>query len=216
MPDRAAPHPDRRALLVSGAALAGAALAGLGLSGPAAEAPAPPPGPLSDLLLVPPRTEFVYEAVVEIAPLVSLGDSPLGERRLVPITGGRFQGPRIRGTVLPGGADRQLVRKDGVRRLDALYEMQAEDGAILTVRNRVLIDPGRAGLPVLHHRGVTAPERPHAWLDRLVLVGNPAQPAPGPGRCAGAGVPAGVRRGILAEDLRERPPCAPPRRVTLR
>ncbi|BCM86424.1 DUF3237 domain-containing protein [Methylobacterium indicum] len=149
MPDRAAPHPDRRALLVSGAALAGAALSGLGLSGlaAAAETPAPPAGPLSDLPLVPPRTEFVYEAVVEIAPLVSLGDSPLGERRIVPITGGRFQGPRIRGTVLPGGADRQLVRKDGVRRLDALYEMQAEDGAILTVRNQVLIDPGRDGAP---------------------------------------------------------------------
>ncbi|KMO12985.1 DUF3237 domain-containing protein [Methylobacterium indicum] len=186
MPDRAAPHPDRRALLVSGAALAGAALSGLGLSGlaAAAETPAPPAGPLSDLPLVPPRTEFVYEAVVEIAPLVSLGDSPLGERRIVPITGGRFQGPRIRGTVLPGGADRQLVRKDGVRRLDALYEMQAEDGAILTVRNQVLIDPGRDGAPDYRFSTieVTAPEGPHAWLNRLVLVGTlhslrPAQAA---------------------------------------
>lgn len=176
MPDRAAPRPGRRALLVSGAALSGAALAGLGLVGPAAaaEAPAPPAGPLSDLPLVAPRTEFVYEAVVEIAPLVSLGDSPLGERRIVPITGGRFQGPRIRGTVLSGGADRQLVRKDGVRRLDALYEMQAEDGAILTVRNQVLIDPGRDGAPDYRFSTIemTAPEGPHAWLNRLVLVGT--------------------------------------------
>ncbi len=60
---------------------------------------------------MPPRTEFVYEAVVEIAPLVPLGDSPLGERRMVPITGGRFQGPRLRGIVLPGGADRQLCAR---------------------------------------------------------------------------------------------------------
>lgn len=174
MPHRDAPHPDRRTLLFAGV--------GLALAGRAAAEEAPPG--LTDLPLVPPRTEFVYEAVVEIAPLVPLGDSPLGERRIVPITGGRFQGPRIRGTVLPGGADRQLVRKDGVRQLDALYEMQAEDGAILTVRNQVLIDPGRDGTP--DHRfsniAVTAPEGPHAWLNRLVLVGTlhslrPAQAA---------------------------------------
>lgn len=175
MPDRDARHPDRRALLLAGAglALAGAAPARSAL---AAETSAP----LTDLPLVMPRTEFVYEAVVEIGPLVPLGDSPLGERRLVPITGGVFQGPRIRGTVLPGGADRQLVRKDGVRRLDALYEMKTEDGAILTVRNQVLIDAGRDGAP--DHRfstiDVTAPEGPYAWLNRLVLVGTLASLRP--------------------------------------
>ncbi|KMO18559.1 DUF3237 domain-containing protein [Methylobacterium platani] len=173
MPDRDAPLPDRRTLLLAGLAAASPALAGPAL---AAEQPAP----LTDLPLVMPRMEFVYEAVVEIAPLVPLGESPLGERRIVPITGGRFQGPRLRGTVLPGGADRQLVRKDGVRRLDALYEMKTEDGAILTVRNRVTIDPGRDGAPDYRFStiDVTAPEGPHAWLNRLVLVGTLASLRP--------------------------------------
>lgn len=170
MPDRDAPHPDRRALLLAGA--------GLALAGPslAAEVSAP----LTDLPLVMPRTELVYEAVVEIATLVPLGESPLGERRIVPITGGVFRRPRIRGTVLPGGADRQLVRKDGVRRLDALYEMKTEDGAILTVRNQVLVDPGRDGAPDYRFStiDVTAPEGPHAWLNRLVLVGTLASLRP--------------------------------------
>ena len=153
-------------------------LAGAGLALAAAAAAAATAG---DVPLVPPRTEFVYEAVVDIAPTVPLGDSPLGERRIVPITGGTFEGPNIRGKVLPGGADRQLVRKDGVRRLDALYEMQAEDGAVITVRNQVLIAPGSGGVPDYRFSTVeiTAPEGPHAWLNRLVFVGtlNSLRPA---------------------------------------
>lgn len=124
--------------------------------------------------LAPPALAFVYEAVVEIGPTRPLGEGPLGERRIVPILGGRFAGPGLRGVVLPGGADRQLLRRDGVRCLDAFYEMQAEDGAILTVRNRVLIDPGEGGAPDRRFStlGVTAPEGPHAWLNRCVLVGT--------------------------------------------
>ncbi len=150
-------------------------LAGAGLALAAAAAPASAQNTAAgtSVPLVPPRTEFVYEAVVDIAPTVPLGDSPLGERRIVPITGGTFEGPNIRGKVLPGGADRQLIRKDGVRRLDALYEMQADDGAVITVRNQVLIAPG-GGAPDYRFStlDITAPEGPHAWLNRLVFVGT--------------------------------------------
>ena len=159
-------------MLLAGAGLA-LAVAASGSAAPAQTAAAPPAAMGAVVPLVPPRTEFVYEAVVEIAPTVPLGDSPLGERRIVPITGGTFEGPNIRGKVLPGGADRQLVRKDGVRRLDALYEMQADDGAIITVRNQVLIAPG-GGAPDYRFStlDITAPEGPHAWLNRLVFVGT--------------------------------------------
>ena len=160
-------------MLLAGAGLA-LAVAAPGSAAPAQTAAAPPAATGAAVPLVPPRTEFVYEAVVEIAPTVPLGDSPLGERRIVPITGGTFEGPNIRGKVLPGGADRQLVRKDGVRRLDALYEMQADDGAIITVRNQVLIAPGGGGAPDYRFStlDITAPEGPHAWLNRLVFVGT--------------------------------------------
>jgi Protein of unknown function (DUF3237) len=160
------PGEDRRDVLLAGAGLALAAAVPASAQNTAAGAASVP--------LVPPRTEFVYEAVVDIAPTVPLGDSPLGERRIVPINGGTFEGPGIRGKVLPGGADRQLIRKDGVRRLDALYEMQAEDGAIITVRNQVLIAPGAGGAPDYRFSTleITAPEGPHAWLNRLVFVGT--------------------------------------------
>ncbi len=159
-------------MLLAGAGLA-LAVAAPGSAAPAHTAAAPPAATGAAVPLVPPRTEFVYEAVVEIAPTVPLGDSPLGERRIVPITGGTFEGPNIRGKVLPGGADRQLIRKDGVRRLDALYEMQADDGAVITVRNQVLIAPG-GGAPDYRFStlDITAPEGPHAWLNRLVFVGT--------------------------------------------
>jgi hypothetical protein len=130
-----------------------------------------------------PRTEFVYEAIVEVGALVPLGDSPLGERRIVPILGGSFAGPGLRGKVLAGGADRQLVRKDGARQLDALYEMQTDDGAVITVRNKVLIhDPAGGRRYAFSTLELAAPEGPYGWLNRLVFVGTlqslmPARPA---------------------------------------
>ena len=169
-PPAGGPREDRRDMLLAGAGLALAAASGPTTAASAQNTTAG----TAAAPLVPPRTEFVYEAVVDIAPTVPLGDSPLGERRIVPITGGTFEGPNIRGKVLPGGADRQLIRKDGVRRLDALYEMQADDGAIITVRNQVLIAPGTGGAPDYRFSTleITAPEGPHAWLNRLVFVGT--------------------------------------------
>lgn len=116
---------------------------------------------------------LAYVAEVDIAPRQSLGASALGQRFIVPILGGHFDGPGLRGRVLPGGADRQLLRPDGIKELDALYEMQADDGTILTVRNRVLIDdqvqPQRYARSVLQLR---APDGPHAWLNRRIFVGT--------------------------------------------
>jgi hypothetical protein len=121
----------------------------------------------------PPATEFVYEAVVEVAPRQDMGRAPLGHRFIVPITGGRFEGPALRGTVLPGGADRQLLRDDGVRELDALYELCTDDGVLLTVHNQVLIDDPPGGPRYAFSQVcIIAPEGPYAWLNRRVLVGT--------------------------------------------
>jgi hypothetical protein len=128
--------------------------------------------PLSDQVpIYQPRTEFVYEAIVDIAPGMDLGSGPLGERAMVPITGGTFEGPNIRGTVLAGGADRQLLRADGVRMLDALYELKTHDDAIITVRNEVLISPPDRGVRPFSHLHITAPSS-YDWLNGYVHVGT--------------------------------------------
>ena len=96
---------------------------------------------------------------------------------------GSFAGPRgLRGTVLPGGADRQLLRLDGVKELDALDEMRTEDGAVIMLRNRALMDDSRTS--ARYARSVlrlSAPEGPHGWLNRRVFVGDGAtQPSARP------------------------------------
>lgn len=124
-----------------------------------------------------PHATLAWTAVVDIAPRRDLGMGALGERRIVPILGGRFWGgpghEGLRGRVLPGGADRQLLRADGIKLLRAEYELETEDGAVITVDNRVLVDetvqPVRYALSHLH---VTAPAGPHAWLNRRIFVGT--------------------------------------------
>ena len=122
-------------------------------------------------------TRFLWEAAVDIGERQDLGSGPTGARGIIPILGGRFRGgPGLEdfsGVILPGGADRQLLRPDGTKELDALYEMQVDDGTILTVRNRVLIDESRPGqrycLSRIH---VVAPQGPWDWLNRRIILGT--------------------------------------------
>ena len=124
------------------------------------------------------RTEFVYEAIVEIGATVEVGDTPEGHRRYIPITGGTLKGERLRGEVLPGGADWQIERRDGVTEVDALYSMRCEDGTVIIVRNRgVIAEQGRYLRTALRFE---VPDGPHAWLARSQFVGSIAGgPRPG-------------------------------------
>jgi Protein of unknown function (DUF3237) len=124
-----------------------------------------------------PASVLAWEALVEVGARQDLGRSPAGERFIIPILGGQFAGQLdgrpLRGQVMPGGADRQLLRPDGIKELDALYEMQTDDGVVLTIHNRVLIDaPEGAERYAFSQVRVTAPEGPHAWLNRRVFVGT--------------------------------------------
>lgn len=115
----------------------------------------------------------IYEAIVDIASAIELGKGPIGIRRMIGILGGEFQGSRLHGRVLPGGADRQLIRPDGVRILDALYEMETHDGVLLTVHNRakVVERPGMAR-QAFSQLDIVAPEGDYGWLNDAVLVGT--------------------------------------------
>ena len=123
-----------------------------------------------------PAAKLLWQAAVTIAPRQALGASPLGERFIVPILGGTVWGgpghPELHGQVLPGGADRQLLRPDGIKELDALYELQLHDGTVLTVRNRVTVDEQRQPRYARSVVQVTAPTGPWDWLNRRCLVGS--------------------------------------------
>ena len=66
----------------------------------------------------------LFKAEITLAPPQELGDTPQGRRRIIGITGGRFSGERLSGRVLPGGADWQVIRADGVADLDARYTLE--------------------------------------------------------------------------------------------
>src|SRR5580692_12765126 len=85
-----------------------------------------------------PRLEFIFAAHVTVDPPLDLGDVGKGRRRIVPITGGEFSGPDMRGTVLAGGADWQIIRGDGTAELEARYTLRTDDGALIYVRNVAL------------------------------------------------------------------------------
>lgn len=85
------------------------------------------------------KTEFMWEAKVKISKMINVGESKKGERRVIPITGGTFSGPKIKGEILPGGEDWQLVRPDGDTELNARYLMKTDDGYTFQVLNRALI-----------------------------------------------------------------------------
>ena len=78
-----------------------------------------------------PQLQFVFAAHVKVDAPLDLGDVGKGGRRIVPIAGGEFSGPQLRGTVLPGGADWQVLRDDGVAELEARYTLRTDDAALI-------------------------------------------------------------------------------------
>ena len=104
---------------------------------------------------------------------IGVVDAEGGDRRLRTLVN------RLR-RVLPGGADRQLQRADGARQLQALYEMRCNDGTVLTIDNQVIIDETEPGKRyAMSHLRVTAPQGPHDWLNRRIVLGTlqPLRPA---------------------------------------
>ena len=160
------PSTSRRQALLTG-------LAGLATAASPALAQDTSTSTSAAIPVVPPRTEFVYESIVDIAPALQLGVSPYGDRRMVPIAGGTFEGPGLRGKVMAGGTDRQLVRRDGAVNLDAVYELQTDDGVIISVRNRVLSRrPADKPPYVFSTLEVIAPEGKYGWINDFVYVGT--------------------------------------------
>jgi hypothetical protein len=73
---------------------------------------------------------------VKVARVLDVGAVPYGARRIAPLDGGTFEGPRLRGTVLPGGsADWLLLRPDGVLELDLRATLQTDDGALISMKS---------------------------------------------------------------------------------
>ena len=131
-------------------------------------------------------TEPIFRIHAELADMLSLGQTPYGERRIINILGGRIDGAKLSGRILPGGADWQIVRRDGVAQLDARYTIETEAGARILVASEGLrhgppevmarLARGEAVEPHLYYfrtamRFETA-DPAVAWLNRILALGR--------------------------------------------
>jgi Protein of unknown function (DUF3237) len=131
----------------------------------------------------------VCDIDVEVGPIRDLGATPHGRRRIIPILGGRVRGPLLEAEIVPGGADWQYVRADGVTELEARYSMRTRDGVEIAIINRGLrraspeiMERLSRGEPVdsaqVYFRTAPtfeAPAGPYEWLNRSLFVATAAR-----------------------------------------
>ncbi|MEY4254869.1 MAG: hypothetical protein RLZZ141_96 [Pseudomonadota bacterium] len=139
------------------------------------------------------RHLFTLALNVDFAGMTNIGKTPAGRRRIAPVTGGTFNGDRLRGTVLPG-ADWVVNRPDGVMLIDVRLVLQTDDGALIymTYQGRFLAVPeamerfSRGALLQPDEYSLAATARLEsgsdrlAWLNDCICVGTGAQTLNGP------------------------------------
>ena len=118
-----------------------------------------------------PQLEFAMQLKVTTGEAYSCGETQHGQRIVIPITGGTFEGPKLKGTILNGGADYQLVNKAlGRTELEAIYCIRTDDGICIHVRNRGIIAEG-------YFKCAPQFEAPadsqYAWLNNALFVCSP-------------------------------------------
>ena len=118
-----------------------------------------------------------------------LGNTPYGERRIINIMGGTVDGPKLKGKILPGGADWQIVRADGVVHLQARYTIETDSGGRILVdaegyrhgppdvmaalTRDETVDPSRYYFRTLMRFETADPGA--AWLNRILAIGRGAR-----------------------------------------
>jgi hypothetical protein len=133
--------------------------------------------------------EPIFSIRCELANILDLGPAPFGHRRVVNILGGPVTGTKLNGRVLPGGADWQIVAKDGSADIHARYTIESEAGALIQVDSKGVrhgpphvmarlaqgeeVDPAR-----YYFRTVMRFETAHPttlWLNRILALARGAR-----------------------------------------
>jgi hypothetical protein len=120
--------------------------------------------------LPPPELQPIMLLSADLGEPVTIEGTVHGTRRLIPILGGEASGPRLRGKVLPGGADFQTIRHDGVIDLHARYVLELEDGAQVYVENSGFRHGGPDTPYFCTSARFECEAGPHDWLTKHVVV----------------------------------------------
>ena len=126
-----------------------------------------------------PQLEFALQLKVTLGQAFAIENTQHGRRTVIPITGGTFEGPGIKGTIINGGADYQLANAQGRTELEAIYCIKTDDGVYIHVRNRGIIASGQDadGKPSFYFRAAPQFEAPadskYGWLNNALFVCAP-------------------------------------------
>src|SRR5262245_53277284 len=131
------------------------------------------------------RARPLFAFSLEVAGPQVVGQTPGVDRRVGEIGGGRFEGERLKGTILTGGSDWQAVRADGTWALDVRLVLETDDGALIGMTYRGLrhgpkevidaIARGEQVNPASYYFRIapffeTASDK-YGWLNGIVSVG---------------------------------------------
>ena len=140
------------------------------------------------------NTRLLFTLTGTVGAPSEIGVLPQGRRRIIPIEGGKFEGPRIRGQVLPVGADWMLIRPDGVAVIDVRATLQTDDDALIDMRYSgyrhgptdvmQALAAGEHVDPATYYFRIavileTGAEK-YSWLNRIVAVGTGRRIPEGP------------------------------------
>lgn len=126
-----------------------------------------------------PQLEFALQLRVTLGEAFSIDNTQHGRRTVIPITGGTFEGPQLKGTIMNGGADYQLNGADGRTELEAIYCIKTDDGVYIHVRNRGIIANGKdaEGKPSFYFRCAPQFEAPsdskYGWMNNALFLCSP-------------------------------------------
>jgi hypothetical protein len=113
------------------------------------------------------KTEFLMDIILDVA-----APQTVGARRIVPVTGGTFEGPKLKGTALGGGADWILVRPDGVSELSVRVTLRTDDEQLINLTYRGLLFTPKGGeqywrtTPIFETGAAK-----YEWLNKIIAVG---------------------------------------------
>jgi len=121
-----------------------------------------------------PSLEFAFSELVTLGKEITPGATAYGKRNIVPITGGSFEGPDIRGEIIPGGWDWQLQRADGCSDVKADYMLRTDDGVVINILNQGALCSPKPGEPLTARTIVRleAPTGRYEWLSKHAFVGT--------------------------------------------